>query len=289
MGEGVDPDREGIVSRVLHVVRGEPLAAGDRAGVLLGVGLAEHLDVKPGDSIVLLSTSAAGSLNAVDAHVRGLMRSELKSYDDNVMRVPIELAQQLVRTRGSHVWVVALRDTALTQAWVTRMRGELSHSALELVPWFDMADFYKKTVTLLSSQLVVVRMIIATIIVLGISNVLVMSVLERTGEIGTLLAVGTPRIKIMEQFLWEGLLLGLFGGLLGTVFGVLLAYAISAIGIPMPPPPGREAGYSAGIMLTWRMAAEAFALAVVTSLAAAVFPAWKASRLVIVDALRHNR
>jgi putative ABC transport system permease protein len=53
VGEGVDPDREKVLSRVLHVPRGEPLSAGDPNGVLLGVGLAEHLQVGPGDPLVL--------------------------------------------------------------------------------------------------------------------------------------------------------------------------------------------------------------------------------------------
>jgi putative ABC transport system permease protein len=83
---------------------------------------------------------------------------------------------------------------------------------LEFVPWYERADFYNKTVALFSQQMNVLRAIIGVIIVLSISNMLVMNVLERTGEIGTLLAVGFKRKKIMQQFAMEGLLLGLIGG-----------------------------------------------------------------------------
>jgi len=87
----------------------------------------------------------------------------------------------------------------------------------------------------------------------------------------------------------EGTLLGALGGALGLAVGVLLAMAISSIGIPMPPPPGMQHGFNGGILVTLPLAAGALALAVATALAASLYPARKASRLVIVDALRHGR
>src|SRR4029453_2531553 len=128
----------------------------------------------------------------------------------------------------------------------------------------------------------VVRVIIGLIIVLSISNVLIMSVLERTGEIGTLMAMGTRRREILKQFLWEGCLLGLIGATIGVVVGVALASVISTVGIPMPPPPGRQVGYSGKILVTSGLAAGAFALAIFTTMAASLYPAWKGSRLEIV-------
>ena len=288
-GEGVDAEKEKLVSRVLNIAQGEGLSAGDPDGIILGVGLAANLDVKPGDQVVLVGTSASGSINAVDAHIRGLFRSDVKAYDDSALRAPIGLARRLLKVRGSHIWVIALDKTEDTREWVDRMRAELRSTKLELIPWYDLADFYNKSVKLLSSQMFFVRVIIGLIIVLSISNVLIMSVLERTGEIGTLMAMGTRARHILKQFLWEGFLLGLLGTLLGLVIGLILAHIISFVGIPMPPPPGRQGGYSAQILLTWGLAASAFALGIVTTSLASLYPAWRASRLEIVDALRHNR
>ena len=135
----------------------------------------------------------------------------------------------------------------------------------------------------------IVQIIVALIIILSISNTMIMSVLERTSEIGTLMAIGYKRRMILQLFLSEGLLLGLIGGLLGVITGTALAVVISGIGIPMPPPPGMEVGYSGKITITWSLAAGILTLAVLTTLLGSVYPAWKASRLEIVDALRHNR
>jgi ABC-type transport system, involved in lipoprotein release, permease component len=95
------------------------------------------------------------------------------------------------------------------------LRDRFRDQALEFVPWYRLADFYNKTAELFSRQVAVLRIIIAVIIVLSISNSMMMSVLERTAEIGTALALGTRRGGILRQFLTEGASLGVFGGLLG--------------------------------------------------------------------------
>jgi putative ABC transport system permease protein len=133
------------------------------------------------------------------------------------------------------------------------------------------------------------KLIIAAIIVLSISNTMMMSVMERTGEVGTSMALGGSRQNMMSAFLVEGVLLGVAGALAGVIAGVGLALLISYIGIPMPPPPGATEGFTAKIRVSSGLMVQALVLALVTTLIASVYPAWKASRMIIVDALRHNR
>ena len=68
-----------------------------------------------------------------------------------------------------------------------------------------------------------------------------------------------------------------------------MAVVISAIGVPMPPPPGMAHGYIGQIVVTTALVGEGLVLALITTLLASVMPAWKASRMNIVDALRHNQ
>jgi putative ABC transport system permease protein len=133
------------------------------------------------------------------------------------------------------------------------------------------------------------KMLIAIVIVLSISNTMMMSVSERTSEIGTMLAIGTARSRVLRMFLLEGAFLGVIGGLLGVTFGWLINTTVSAIGIPMPPPPGMRHGFLAQATFGSTAAASAFALGAATTAVASILPAFAASRLAIVDALRTAR
>ncbi|BAN36798.1 hypothetical protein SCD_n02999 [Sulfuricella denitrificans skB26] len=290
VADGVDPQKEAELSKALRISEGRNIAGATAKEVILGYGLARNLDVKPGATVALLANTAGGGINAVEAKVAGVFISANQTYDDSALRLPIGLAQTLLRVNGAHAWLVLLDDTERTDDYLERFRTRFpaQSNKLEFVPWYQQADFYNKTVALFSQQMNVLRLIIGCIIVLSISNMLVMNVLERTGEIGTLLAIGFKRKKILHLFAIEGLLLGLVGASLGLVAGYGLAELISAIGIPMPPPPGMTEGYTGEILITLNVVMNAFLVAFITTTLAGLYPAWKASRLQIINALRHN-
>jgi putative ABC transport system permease protein len=289
MGEGVDADAEGKFGEAKVIVEGEALAAGAPREIIVGHGLAQNLEAKVGDVVVLLVNLPGGGVNAVEARVRGLFATASKAYDDSAIRVPLVLADELTRSTGAHRWVIVLNDTSATAEVVADLRMRFGPQGYEFKPWFELADFYLKTRDLLSRQMDVMLAIIGVIIVLAISSSMMMSVMERTSEIGTAMALGIRRFGIMLQFLAEGLLLGVVGGLVGAIGGVTLAFVISLVGIPMPPPPGQTREFTAEMIVTAPLVAEAVLLALVTALAAAAYPAWKASRIPIVDALRTGR
>jgi putative ABC transport system permease protein len=289
IADGVSPEADELLSRTLVITSGRGLSSQEPNGFILGQGLAQNLGAKVGDKVVLLANTRGGGINAVEGYVRGLFTTVTKAYDDSALRLPLATAQQLVRTDGVHRWLVLLKDTADTGPVLAQLRQQLTGQPFQVVPWYDLADFYNKTVTLFSRQVSVMKFIIAAIIVLSISNTLIMAVMERTGEIGTMMAMGNTRRDVLRLFLSEGALLGLIGGIVGLGVGVLLAHAISAVGIPMPPPPGMARGFTGGILVSVPLGVDALALAFVATLLASVYPAWRASRMAVVDALRHNR
>jgi putative ABC transport system permease protein len=287
-GDAVDPAAERILSKDLRV-DGDYLDDLDPRGVLLGRGLAKALGTVRADTVTLLVNLPGGGVNAVEARLRGTFSTQIKAYDDSAVRMPLALARELLRVKGSHLWVVGLDATERTGETIAYLRARLPAERFELKSWFDLSDFYQKSVALLSRQLELITFLMGVIIVLGISNSMTMSVLERTGEIGTMLAMGMRAESVLRQFVLQGLLLGLIGGFLGLTIGFALAQLISHVGIPMPPPPGRDSGYSAGILVTPRLILWGAILAVVPATVASLYPAWRASRLPVVDALRHNR
>jgi len=289
VGEGVSPEPERILSKTLQISSGQNLAVEDSTGILLGRGLAASLGVKVGDKVVVLANTQRGGVNAVECTVRGLFSTVSKAYDDSALRAPLAVAQKLTRIASTHRWILVLDDTKQTSRTTLALREKFKDSGLEIVPWFDLADFYNKVVALLSAQIGVVQLIIGIIIVLSISNTMMMNVLERTAEIGTSLAIGRSQHQVLRQFIYEGITIGAIGGTVGLAVSLFLATVISSIGIPMPPPPGHSEGYNGEIILTGAIALKAFSLAVVTALLASLYPAWKASRMQIVEALRHGR
>jgi len=289
IGEGVSPEGESKLTPLLNIPAGQALSSDDPKGIVLGLGLAQNLGVKVGATVVLLANTPRGGINAVECTVRGVFTTVNKAFDDAALRVPLPIAQQLLRVSGSHRWVLLLDDTKHTKATVVGLREKFRNSDVEFVPWYELSDFYNKVVTLLAAQIGVVNLIIAVIIVLSISNTMMMNVVERTAEIGTCLAIGRSQRQILREFVYEGLTIGLIGGTLGLLVGWSLATLISWVGIPMPPPPGQSQGYTGEIMFTLQLALNTLLIAVGTTLVASLYPAWKASRMQIVDALRHGR
>ena len=104
-----------------------------------------------------------------------------------------------------------------------------------------------------------------------------------------MMAMGFRGRRIMQLFVSEGFIIGLCGGIGGTAIGYSLAILISGIGIPMPPAPGMDEGFVASIRVTWQIALSSFLVAIVSAVLASLYPAWKASKLNIVDALRRAR
>ena len=291
LGEGVLPETEARVSLQVSLLEGTSLQSAEPRQIILGKGLALSLGARPGDTVVLLANTPQGGVSGLEARVGGIFQTATKAFDDVALRVPIGLARELLRVEGSHTWVLLLDETEHTDEVLSLLRDRYPTAAagLEFVPWHALADFYKKVVALFSAQVNFVRLVIALIIVVSISNMLGLAVMERTPEIGTLMALGVRRRGILGLFLTEGLLLGLLAGLVGVVAGYGLAAVVSMVGIPMPPAPGVDFSYVGRIRVSAPLAITSFLLAVTATLAASLWPAWRASRLEIVDALRHAR
>ena len=291
MADGVDPERERKLAGALKILDGQDLSTQDGKEVILGEGLAKNLGIKLGQTVVLVANTRSGGVNALEVKVVGIFSTIAKAYDDFALRLPLRTAQTLLKAEGVHAWLVLLQSTGQTDKMVERLRKKMPDQSLELTPWHrtSAADFYNKTVSLFSKQVMVVKLMIAAIIVLSISNTMMTNVRERTGEIGTCMALGDTRRTVLRRFLVEGSAMGLVGGLIGVTIGIVLAEIISRIGIPMPPPPGMASGYIGTILITPWIVLDALILSVATAFLAGVLPALKASRLSIVDALRHAR
>jgi putative ABC transport system permease protein len=244
-------------------------------------------------TIDLLAATAGGAPNVVSLRIGTVELQPFKELDDNYVGMNIGLAQNLVYGRGEHKAtgiVVQLHRTEDLYAARARLLSLFKERGLDL----EVRDFtelnpqYNQIVGLFRSIFSFITLIIGIVVLFTVTNAMSMSVIERTGEIGTARAMGVRRQGIRKQFLVEGSLLGVIGATVGVVLAQIVAYSVNHASLTWTPP---NAGgpvplrlYTNGadslVVLTW------IGLLVVSALAALI-PANRAARMPVVDALRH--
>ncbi|HEV7928566.1 MAG TPA: ABC transporter permease [Nitrosospira sp.] len=287
-GEGVEPGRENELGSSVSIIAGRQLIDSDTFGIMLGRGVAQALQLKPGDHVTLLANTLDGALNSMEFEVVGVFQSFSNDYDARAIRIPLASAQEFLATKGVNALVIALENTDNTYPTAARLKEQLGTAGLELKTWIELNDFYEKTVELYKGQFGVLQVIILVMVVLSVANTVNMSIFERMGEFGTMMALGNRGAQIFQLIAVESVLLGLIGSGLGLVIGATLAVAISAVGIPMPPPPNANLGYTAHIQIEYPVLLMACSVGTLATVLAALLPARHIARTPVVEALRQN-
>lgn len=287
IGEGVEPDKEARLGTYLSITAGRQLSDGDRFGMTVGQGVAHSLGLKPGDSVILVMNTADGALNTLDFEIVGIFQSFSKDFDARALRIPLAAAQELMATDGANLLVVTLKRTEDTDTAHAGISSTLP-AALDARNWRQLSDFYDKTLQLYDRQFGVLQLIILFMVLLSVANTVNMSAFERLGEFGTLQALGNTQGQVFRLIVVENLVLGAIGATVGILTGIGLALVISAIGIPMPPPPNANLGYTAFIRIDAMTIMYAFLIGLGATALAAIFPARRVSATAVVDALRQN-
>jgi putative ABC transport system permease protein len=288
IGEGVQPEMEAKLGSSVLITTGRQLTNEDAFGIMLGKGVAQALNLKPGDYVTLLVNTLEGALNSLDFEVIGTFQSFSNDYDARAVKIPLAAAQELLGTQGVNAFVVLLKRTEDTDPITIRLTARLGAAGLEIKTWMELNDFYEKTVELYKGQFGVLQLIILIMVLLSVANSINMSIFERVGEFGTMMALGNRSNQIFQLILSESLLLGVIGSGIGVGIGILLALAISAIGISMPPPPNADLGYTAQIQIVPSVLLMAFIIGLSATVLAALLPARQVSRMQVVEALRQN-
>ncbi|ODU31388.1 MAG: ABC transporter permease [Thiobacillus sp. SCN 62-729] len=288
VGEGIEPAREAKLGSGLVITAGRKLEKKDINGMLLGQDLARALKLKPGDWANLVINTPDGALNSLEFQVVGTFQTFSKDYDARALRIPLAAAQDLLATPGINTLVVALKHTSDTESVAALLKADFRGANLDVKNWIELNDFYAKTVEMYDAQFGVLRMIILLMVLLSVANSVNMSIFERVGEFGTMMALGNRKRRIFVLIMAENTLIAVAGAGLGVIVGLILALIISAIGIPMPPPPNADLSYVAHIRIVPSVIASAFLVGLIATIAAAILPAARVQRIPVVDALREN-
>lgn len=293
LGAATEPDRERRMRIELTLRSGrrlpdsEPVDGDDQ--VLLGAGLAHALAAEPGAIVTVMTATPDGMLNALDLTVAGVFSTGLQDLDDRILKTHLRTAQRLLGTDDVTSLVLRLKDGDASLAAESDLVQRLKESAvpLSLRSWETRAPFYAQVRALYSSIFIFLGAVVAALVTLSSSNALMMSVLERVREFGTLMAIGTTRLQLAFLVLSEAAWLGLFGAIVGSVLGGSSAFLINVSRLKMPPPPGAvdPVDLAVTVLPIDALWALAFVMAVVS--VSAVPPMLRIFRLKIIEALGH--
>ena len=291
MGSAVDPDAEISLGFAPHITSGTDFdnKSGGEVEALIGAGLAKSMNVKVGDGLTVLAMTSDGALNGVDVEIVGIVKSGLEELDARYLRITLPAAQRLLQSDRVTNLVVGLDDTENTDLVAAELAPRLRGLPQQLVlkKWIDLATYYKQVNTMFNGIFLFMGVIVFFMVLMSSVNTLLMAMFERTREIGTMLAMGTPRLWIVALFMLEATLLGTMGAIAGVVGGNLLGVLLNSSGLHLPPPPGYTLPMPFMVLHVPAQMIGSSLLVTFSMAMASILPAVRASRLKIAEALSH--
>ncbi|MBE0523944.1 MAG: ABC transporter permease [Methanosarcinales archaeon] len=276
---GINPNDENRVVNRENDMRFGEFASLENPGnyIILGSKLAKNLDVGMGDSITAQIPGSAPT----DFTITGIFQTGTP-IDETMAFTHLERLQDLFGS-GDVVTGMGVRisDAYTAEDLANRIEQETGYDA---VSWIEQSADILYILETSDSMVFFFYIIIYAISGFGIANILIMIVMEKVGEIGMLMAMGTSRRSIMLIFLMEAGIMGLAGVIIGCAIGYVASLAIASITIPVPP----EIYFGMDhlpivIELDNFIIASIFAM--VINIIAGVFPARRASKMDPVEAI----
>jgi putative ABC transport system permease protein len=291
VGSAVDPVAESSLGFTPRLSSGRDLNPKPEGEVeaLIGAGLAKSMNVKVGDGLTLLAVTSDGALNGVDVQIAGIVSSGYAEMDARYLRITLASAQRLLQSDRVTNLVVGLDSTANTDAAAAAIAPRLNGLPQQMVlkKWIDLATYYLQVRNLFTGIFLFLGIIVFFMVLMASVNTLLMAMFERTREIGTMLAMGTPRLWIVALFMVEATLTGILGAVVGVIGGNLLASLVNASGLHMPPPPGLNVPIHFHVLHIPALMIGSSLIVIVSLALASILPAIRASRLQIAEALAH--
>lgn len=254
--------------------------------------LAKGMKVKKGDTIVLVANNKNGSVNGINLKVAGIV-TKISGPGGRDGYIHIDDAKRVLRIKGVEVSeiVVRLKDVSLLPKVMEQLKplasmlNKKDKPNFEIHTWKKLSPFYNivKMLDLMSAS---IKIILISIVLISILNVMIMSVYERIKEVGTIAAMGTPPSTIVKLFLAEGLMLGVFGAIVGSITSIIIVKILEISQITYSF--GKQSNLVLEPILNGGEIISISIIVIIISLIASISPAIKASKLDPVEALRTN-
>lgn len=230
---GIDPKRESsALNFYKKVAKGENLPNEPSHKALVGKGLAKIIEADIGDSIVIVSQAADGSIANDIYQICGIIDSGNDLADRSSMYLHIEDAQQLfVLPNQAHEIAILVDDVDRVTKYNDEITEIVDTTKYSVMPWQEFAKSFYEMIQAKLSGNYIVNIIIGLIVGIGVLNTVLMSVLERTREYGVLKAIGTKPIQVFKLIVFEVFVLACASMLIGALLGLGSNFIFSKVGI----------------------------------------------------------
>jgi putative ABC transport system permease protein len=261
-------------------------------GILIPELLARGMKVKPGDAVVIVATNVDGSVNGKQFIVTGVMESATGPGGRDGY-IHLDDARELLRMEAPEVseYAIRLKNFGKLAAFSEKLDGLLAKELnqqgkpiFETHTWEKLSPFFN-IARMIDLMTFFIKLMLIAIVLISIMNVMIMAVYERIREIGTIAAIGTLPGKILSMFIIEGFCMGVAGALIGDLVGIGLVWILNLSKISY------NFGQQQGIILQASVSPADIliisATVIIVSVIASIQPAFKASRMEPIQALRH--
>lgn len=288
---GIDPAEESIVTGLNQkLVEGAYFEGVRRNPILLSQKMAEDYKVKLNSKVVLTMQDVNGEIIAASFRVAGIYKTNNGMFDEVNVFVRRQDLQPLLGLQEDqrHEIAVLLNDHALAEPFAQRY--QTAYPDLEVKPWLDLATGMRYMVEASGTFAYVIVIIVLVALLFSVINTMLMAVMERTREIGMLMAVGMNKRKVFLMIMFETLFLAMVGGPIGLLiaFGFIEWKGGSGIDLGAIGEAYSEMGFAAVVYpeLGLKSYIDIAMMVFFMALLAAIYPAWKALSLNPSEAIR---
>jgi ABC-type lipoprotein release transport system permease subunit len=290
----IEPDKEAPVSLFAeNISNGRFLSSEDGDAVVIGAALAELLEVEVGDRVMVVGQRLNESMRQRNMTIVGIYSLGMDEAERGTVFINLPTAQTLYNLRGQETEVVvSLEKIGQEGKLIANLQAELPE--YEVDSWDTISPEIRQAMQSKSAATSILGMLVVLIASIGILNLMLMAVYERTREMGVLSALGMKGRQITLLFLLEGTFIGLFSAVMGVIAGVLLVAAFAQVGIGLGDLSAQGSGEVFVLMgdrlypaLSWATTIGYAVLVTIISAVASFYPAWQASRKEPAEALHY--
>jgi putative ABC transport system permease protein len=289
---GIFPEREFKTVPLLPGRVSQGKRTLDRGEIYIPDLLHKGMGVKVGDTVVIVATNQDGSVNGKQFKVAGILESATGPGGRDGY-IHILDAMEILRMEEMDISELAIRlknfdqlhsFTRRLERLVAPEKNPQGQPLYEVHSWEKLSPFFN-IARMIDVLTFFIKLMLIAIVLISIMNVMIMAVYERIREIGTIAAIGTLPGKIRSMFVLEGFCLGVLGAVVGNIVGGIVLYIINLSRITFEF--GRQSGFVLAVQFNPRDILVISLIVILVSVLASLQPAFKASRMRPIDALRH--